>query len=177
MKNHRDSDKKTQLNIDDADRPANVQGVASGIKNIPSDYKEVNMEFNSIEKNIQCVASEIKNISSDDKQVNIETNSIEKNVQGATSATKNIHWDYNDDDDKQINMESSVIEKNVEDIASATTNIHSDNDENTLVNMEDGDILNYLAMIDNVDTEIQRQKQEQQNLLNTIAAEECMYRV
>ncbi|CAF1149050.1 unnamed protein product [Rotaria sordida] len=30
-------------------------------------------------------------------------------------------------------------------------------------------------MIDNVDAEIQRQKQAQQNLLNTIAAEECMY--
>ncbi|CAF2911235.1 unnamed protein product [Rotaria sp. Silwood2] len=72
-------------------------------------------------------------------------------------------------------MESSVIEKNVEDVASATTNIHSDNYENTLVNMEDDDILNYLAMIDNVDTEIQRQKQEQQNLINSIAAEECMY--
>ncbi len=51
MNNHRDSDKKTQLNIDDANRRStNVQSIASGIQNISSDDKQVNIESNSTEK-------------------------------------------------------------------------------------------------------------------------------
>jgi hypothetical protein len=79
MENHRVDDKETQLNIDDADRSTNVQGVASTTTNI----------------------------SSDDKQVNIESNSIEKNVPVTTSATTNIHSDK--DEDTLVNMKDDDI--------------------------------------------------------------------
>jgi hypothetical protein len=49
MENNRVDDKETQLNIDDADRSTNVQGVASTTTHISSDDKQVNIESNSIE--------------------------------------------------------------------------------------------------------------------------------
>jgi hypothetical protein len=55
MENHRVDDKETQLNIDDADRSTNVQGVASTTTNISSDDKQVNIESNSIEKMFQLL--------------------------------------------------------------------------------------------------------------------------